>query len=415
MGVKKLGNLIYSDAPGSITYHSFREYSGENEVIDAAIQIYKSVLSIKYRTNGKDIIGKNGRMIGHIYGIFCKITRFLRNDINTIWVFDGKPPFIKKNTLLQRKKERKKTRKMFLKSDEEKKQFYNQSYVLHTEHINDIQKLLRLLGVPYIVAPEEAESVCADMNKVGYVDGVVTDDWDALLFGSQKMIKRLEPTYTKKNGNSENFDSYAYNNQNLVQEIHLDKILAELSLTFDEFIDFCLILGTDYCIGVDGLDPHKAYKKFIKSDRNVITFMEKLITKNINLKKIGKSGKYTISPNFLEQRYLARKYYKNPPHLHIDTFNTIPKLKWEQPDIKGLKKFLCDDIGLHIHYPDIERRINYINFLYNRHLLLTLKLFNMSYMNRLTLPPNDNKMSYGGNNNITDYIYINIQENIEQL
>ena len=43
-----------------------------------------------------------------------------------------------------------------------------------------------------------------------------------------------------------------------IVEIHLDRILAELELSMDEFIDLCILLGCDYCDSIKGIGPHRA-------------------------------------------------------------------------------------------------------------------------------------------------------------
>lgn len=45
----------------------------------------------------------------------------------------------------------------------------------------------QMFGLPYIIAPMEAEAQCAWLNANGLVDGVVTDDNDAFLFGAREV------------------------------------------------------------------------------------------------------------------------------------------------------------------------------------------------------------------------------------
>ena len=51
--------------------------------------------------------------------------------------------------------------------------------------------MLKLMGIPVIQAPCEAEAQCGVMNKLGKVDAVITEDTDCLVFGTQVMIRDL--------------------------------------------------------------------------------------------------------------------------------------------------------------------------------------------------------------------------------
>jgi 5'-3' exonuclease len=55
----------------------------------------------------------------------------------------------------------------------------------------NVQELLQMFGLPYIIAPMEAEAQCAYMELANLVDGVVTDDSDVFLFGARSVYKNI--------------------------------------------------------------------------------------------------------------------------------------------------------------------------------------------------------------------------------
>ena len=57
--------------------------------------------------------------------------------------------------------------------------------------IYDLQELLRLFGIPYIVSPMEAEAQCAFLDLSEQSSGTITDDSDIWLFGGQRVYKNF--------------------------------------------------------------------------------------------------------------------------------------------------------------------------------------------------------------------------------
>ena len=99
----------------------------------------------------------------------------------------------------------------------------------------EVQELLMLLGIPYVVAPEEAEAECAHLNRTGKVDGVFTNDSDVFLFGATLVFRN------------------AFENTKAIQMYKSSRIEKQLGLNRERMIQLAMLLGSDYTIGIDGI------------------------------------------------------------------------------------------------------------------------------------------------------------------
>lgn len=103
------------------------------------------------------------------------------------------------------------------------------------EMVEDVMHLLRLFGVPFLVSPMEAEAQCAALEKLGLVDGIITDDSDIFPFGGQKVYKNI------------------FHNQKFVEAFFAKDIKKEFGFSQDEMIALALLLGSDYTDGIRGI------------------------------------------------------------------------------------------------------------------------------------------------------------------
>ena len=101
--------------------------------------------------------------------------------------------------------------------------------------VKDTRELLRLFGLPYVVAEAEAEAQCAVLEELGLVDGVVTDDCDVFLFGAKRVYKNM-------------FDNRKYVERYLTSDLEL-----QLGLDRDKLVCMAMLLGSDYTQGVHGI------------------------------------------------------------------------------------------------------------------------------------------------------------------
>uniref|UniRef100_A0A2P2KUP0 DNA repair protein UVH3 isoform X3 n=1 Tax=Rhizophora mucronata TaxID=61149 RepID=A0A2P2KUP0_RHIMU len=123
----------------------------------------------------------------------------------------------------------------FVNLEDEQRKLERNAESVSSEMFAECQELLQMFGIPYIIAPMEAEAQCADMEVANLVDGVVTDDSDVFLFGARSVYKNI-------------FDDRKYVETYLMKDIE-----KELGLTREKLIRMALLLGSDYTEGVSGI------------------------------------------------------------------------------------------------------------------------------------------------------------------
>lgn len=77
---------------------------------------------------------------------------------------------------------------------------------------NDAKQMIRLMGLPVIEAPSEAEAQCATLVQKGLAHGTMSEDMDSLAFGSSYLLRGM-------------------NSKNVITQIDLAAVLACLELS----------------------------------------------------------------------------------------------------------------------------------------------------------------------------------------
>ena len=255
MGIKGLFPFLSEHAPLCIKEHKeIKTFTGRTIAIDASMCLYQFLVAVRQGEQQGNLTNAAGEVTSHIQGFLSRTVRLLENDIKPVYVFDGKPPELKQATLANRKEKKEEADAELATAleggDAEEIRKAAHRTARATPQMNaDVQELLRLLGCPVILAPSEAEASCAALCAAGKVFATATEDMDALTFGTGVMLKNLFDT-----------ESSRTQTKRPVWEIRLATLLAQLDVSMEAFVDFCILCGCDYCATIRGVGPATAFK-----------------------------------------------------------------------------------------------------------------------------------------------------------
>jgi len=314
MGIKQLMQLINDKAPSSVSKIQLSLFSGRIVACDASMAMYQFLIATQFTTKtGLGMLtDSEGNPTSHLLGFFNRTISFLENGVKPIWVFDGKPPVLKSGELAKRKKAKIEAKEAMELAEEEGKleevkKFSQRSVNITTQMLEDAKNMLRLMGVPVVEAPGEAEAQCCEMVKSGKASAVVSEDMDTLTFGTPFLLRGLS---SKKEP---------------ITKVDYQEMITSFEMTSAEFVDLCILLGCDYTETIEGIGPATAFK-LIKEHgtiERVIKFIE------ANPKK-----KYKVPENFNFEG--ARELFLHPEVTNTSELNLV----WEKPDSEGLQEFL---------------------------------------------------------------------------
>ncbi len=124
--------------------------------------------------------------------------------------------------------------------------------------VEECQQLLALFGLPFVTAPQEAEAQCAELVRLGLVDGIATDDADCFLFGGTRVFKNM------------------FSQARVVECFVAADVERELGLDRGKLVRLAHLLGSDYTEGIAGVGPVTALEILSEfgSDRGLEDFKE---------------------------------------------------------------------------------------------------------------------------------------------
>ena len=257
MGIKYLTRLLKEHAPTSITHEQLYKLSGKIVAVDTSLFIYQCLMNI--RRNGELMKNSKEKVISHIYGMFFKISNYLSLNITPIFIFDGKPPDAKSDVIKERKDKAETAKNKECNTKEEKEKQDKLSIRLTKEYIDDIKTLLNHMGVSYLHIDGEAEAIASELCRIKYVDYVITEDMDTLTFGSPNVIRNCIDKSIKR--------------KDMITIINLDEVLKCMELSYEQFVELCIMCGCDYCSNIPRIGQVKAYQT-IKEFGSIKKFLE---------------------------------------------------------------------------------------------------------------------------------------------
>ena len=239
---------------------SLSSLTNKKIAIDSFNMLYQFLSSIR-QPDGNPLTDSSGNVTSHLKGLFNRCVYFKKNNVKPIFVFDGKAPKLKdkeREIRAQKKMEAdvKYREAIDLGQIEEAKKFASSALnKLDEAMVEDSKKLIRAFGFPVIAAPSEGEAQGAHIVKKGWAFAVASQDFDALLFGANHVIRNLSVGTKRKVAGSSVYRDVP------IEYYDLDKILERLGITLEQLIIIAILCGTDFNPGgIKGIGPKKALK-----------------------------------------------------------------------------------------------------------------------------------------------------------
>ncbi len=221
------------------------EFLGERLVgVDSFNILYQFLSSIRGR-DGTPLMDSKGRVTSHLTGLLYRTTNLLVKGIKPVFVFDGKPHELKAKTREKRQAIRTAAEKKFKEAKDagleaEAKKYAMQSTRLTGEMIEGAKELIGYMGLPVVQAPSEGEAQVATMVAKGDLYGCISQDFDALLFGTTLLFRNITVSGKRKApGRNFYYDVKP-------EKIDLQKNLNKLGITREKLIWMGILVGTDF-------------------------------------------------------------------------------------------------------------------------------------------------------------------------
>ncbi|MBR4504718.1 MAG: flap endonuclease-1 [Candidatus Methanomethylophilaceae archaeon] len=234
------------------------ELRGKTVAVDAYNTIFQ-FLSIIRQPDGKPLMDQDGNVTSHLSGILYRTSNLIEAGIEPVFVFDGKANALKAGTIEERIARREKAKEEYeqaLAEGDLKKAFSKaqQTSRMTPDILESSKRLLELLGIPVVQAPSDGEAQAAYMCSAGSVYAAASQDFDSILFGAPLLLRNLTMSGRRKIPGKNAYKDVK------TELIDTENMLQNLGITREQLVDVCILIGTDFNHGIDGIGPKKGLK-----------------------------------------------------------------------------------------------------------------------------------------------------------
>ncbi|KAK0203660.1 PIN domain-like protein [Desarmillaria ectypa] len=253
------------------TVKHLSEFSGKTVAIDAYAWLHRGVYSCATE------LATGTQTSKYVRYVMERIRILRQHNIEPYVVFDGGPLPAKQGTEVTRKQKREENlaRGKAL-ADEGKhtqaREFYVKCVDVTPQMAFQVIKALRAENIKYTVAPYEADAQMAYLERTGYVDAVVTEDSDMLVFGCKNVLFK--------------FDAVA------------NTVVSVSRSDFASFRAMAILSGCDYLPSIPGIGLKTA-----------CSLLRRWKTVDQVVRMVAIEGKKSVPRGYLESFQLAEKCF----------------------------------------------------------------------------------------------------------
>ncbi|KAJ7778085.1 exodeoxyribonuclease 1 [Mycena metata] len=269
------------------TQKHLSEFAGQTLAVDAYVWLHRGVFTCATElATGKDT---------HKYVDYAmhRVRLLRHHKIEPYIVFDGGPLLAKKGTEVDRQAKR--AEHLALGNalaaqgkTAQAREHYVKCIDVTPQMAFQFIKALRAESVPYVVAPYEADAQLAYLERIGLVDGIITEDSDLLVFGCRTVLFKMDAVSST---------AICIDRADFASVAPADGItLTNWSDT--QFRAMAILSGCDYLPSIPGIGLKTA-----------CTLLRKWKTVEQVLRAIAMEGKKSVPRKYLQSFRLAEKCF----------------------------------------------------------------------------------------------------------